>query len=110
MSGAMTSSRIAPTMDASIGCSMCSTSSPTNAWRSAQSQNQGHRLMENLTRLPDELLNGGGLLHVAGSSGPRPHASLRYKPPVPECLSQPLPGGRLRYGHRLTLAPAQTLN
>jgi hypothetical protein len=26
------------------------------------------------------------------------------------CSSQPLPGGRLRYAHRLTLAPAQTLN
>src|SRR5262245_3666074 len=34
MSGPMTSSRIAPTMGADIGCSTCSTSSPTNVWRS----------------------------------------------------------------------------
>jgi hypothetical protein len=68
-------------------------------------------LMQSLMRLPDELRNGEGLLHGAGSSGHQTARIARIQTTSSGGVSsQPLPGGRLRYAHRLTLAPAQTLN
>jgi hypothetical protein len=65
-------------------------------------QEQGHRLMENLRRLPDELLNGGGLLHVAASSGHQTARIALIQTTSSGVFVPALARWPAAYGHRLT--------
>ena len=67
MSGPMTSSRIAPTMVASTGCSTCSTSSPTNVWRYVSPASSRRDVIDVLS---DLFILRGIPAHIRSDNGP----------------------------------------
>src|SRR5262249_28438102 len=70
MSGPMTSSRIAPTMVASTGCSTCSTRSPTNVWRSVSPAARKLKAIDVIDVLSDLLILRGIPAHIRSDNGP----------------------------------------
>ena len=67
MSGPRTLSRTAPTMDAGIGCSMCSTNSAMNAWRSVS---PASKAIDVIDVLSDLFILRGVPAHIRSDNGP----------------------------------------